>query len=132
MNWKGGICIGVNAKKYKREKMAEYLRKRPATYKAIARKAARKFHLKLYGLTSKSYEALIESQKNCCAICGTGFSWTDGHNRKPHIDHDHKTKQVRAILCGRCNIGIAAFLEKPMLLHAASEYLRMWKKEDSV
>lgn len=124
MNWKNGVYVLSDHKKYKREKMREYVRIRPATYKAIARKAARKFHLKMYGLTVDEFEQMLTKQGRQCAICHTELSWDNGHNTKPHVDHNHNTGKVRAILCGRCNNGLGDFRERPDLLMEAAVYLK--------
>jgi hypothetical protein len=70
---------------------------------------------RLYGLTPEQYQAMLEAQGGTCAIC-------DEQMRRPHIDHDHQTGQVRALLCARCNTGLA-LLEDPARRAAAEEYL---------
>lgn len=53
-----------------------------------------------YGLTSLQYDQMAFEQDGKCAICG----------RQPppkselHVDHDHDTGAVRALLCVRCNV----------------------------
>lgn len=74
-----------------------------------------------YGLTLEAYEQMLASQGGGCAIChGPPKS-----KRGFHVDHDHKTGKVRAILCGGCNVGIGYFYENPKLLIAASKYLEL-------
>lgn len=68
-----------------------------------------------YGLTIAAYRALLESQNGRCAICGAK------QGEKLKIDHDHRTGKVRGLLCGSCNVGIAAVEKHPV---AAYEYLR--------
>jgi hypothetical protein len=51
-----------------------------------------------------------------CQICGT--------NLKPfHIDHDHKTNEIRGLLCRACNHGLGNFKDNPKLLIKAANYL---------
>jgi hypothetical protein len=51
---------------------------------------------KLYGLTQEQYDAMVVDQGGCCAICKrTGLVL--------HVDHDHRTGAVRALLCVTCN-----------------------------
>jgi hypothetical protein len=57
--------------------------------------------------------------KKCC-LCGS-----DKHNgRNWHIDHCHKTKKFRGILCNNCNIGLGQFKDSIMRLRKAISYLR--------
>lgn len=53
---------------------------------------------KKYGITGEDYDAILFEQNGRCAIC---------HNRprskRLAIDHNHKTGQVRGLLCRRCN-----------------------------
>lgn len=39
------------------------------------------------------------------------------------IDHDHKTGEVRGLLCGNCNSGIGMLGDDPRLLEKAIVYL---------
>lgn len=77
----------------------------------------KKKNLSRYGLSTDDYNAMYESQGGRCAIC------TDYHVRL-HVDHDHVTGKVRALLCTRCNPGLGYFRESSSLLSAAIEYLR--------
>lgn len=54
-----------------------------------------------YGIGIEDYEEMIIKQNNKCAICKTELV-------KPHIDHCHKTKKVRALLCINCNLTLGA------------------------
>ena len=71
-----------------------------------------------YGLTIDDVEQLVKNQQYLCAICES--SLVDGIK---HIDHDHKTKQVRGILCHKCNLGLGLFKDSAELLIKASNYL---------
>jgi hypothetical protein len=61
------------------------------------------------------------AQKSKCAICRTS---KPGGQGDWHVDHNHQTKQVRALLCQNCNIGLGNFKDDPVRLIAAAEYLR--------
>lgn len=43
---------------------------------------------------------MLEDQKHCCAVCGRNEK---EFSRNLHVDHDHKSKQVRGLLCYYCN-----------------------------
>lgn len=67
-----------------------------------------KRRLRAHGLTAKQLEAMLSSQKGCCALCDRYFEdGLVGDRRKTlHIDHDHLTERVRGLLCPRCNMGM--------------------------
>jgi hypothetical protein len=55
----------------------------------------------LYGLSFEQYEKMLKEQDGKCFICG------GTPNRELDVDHDHETKEVRKLLCNRCNRLIA-------------------------
>lgn len=73
----------------------------------------------VYGLSLERYNEMKVEQNGCCRICLTPIS-----GKNCHVDHCHQTGKVRALLCGRCNPGIAMFDESPAILLRAVEYLR--------
>jgi hypothetical protein len=84
------------------------------------RKRLRGYHLKKhFGVTPDVYEFLLGLQDGTCAIC----------LRKPRtrllaIDHDHKTGQIRGLLCTRCNHKLlGSSNEDPAILRRAADYL---------
>lgn len=63
------------------------------------------------------YAELSEVRGEQCWICGA-----TPKTRRLHIDHDHKTKAVRGLLCFRCNRGLPTYATAEWL-RAAAEYL---------
>ena len=51
-----------------------------------------------YGITARDRDALLKKQRGKCAGCRRQRGW------KKVVDHCHKTKKVRGILCGHCNL----------------------------
>jgi hypothetical protein len=76
------------------------------------------------GFTQEQADALLQSQGNVCAICGTA---TPGHKRTWSMDHDHVTGVVRGMLCHPCNIGLGAFRDNLTSLSKAIQYLERAK-----
>ena len=74
---------------------------------------------KKYGLNKKKYLQMVIISKNKCAICKNNFK-----NKEPYIDHCHKTKVIRGLLCNSCNVGLARFKDNCLLLDNAKKYLR--------
>lgn len=79
----------------------------------------KRWRLKSYGLTLEAFNHLLSTQKNQCAICETEFS----HTENAHIDHDHKTRNTRGLLCGPCNRAIGLLKDDPRRCNNAAEYL---------
>ncbi len=40
-----------------------------------------------------------------------------------HIDHDHKTGEIRGVLCGGCNVALGSARDDPELLRNLAAYL---------
>ena len=64
-----------------------------------------------YGIDVEEYETLIQE----CSICGSKDQLV--------VDHNHKTGEVRGILCRKHNIGIGMFDDDPNVLRRAISYL---------
>lgn len=79
---------------------------------------------KKYGITVKDKNDIFARQGNICAICKsnktTGRGW--------HIDHDHKTKKIRAILCHACNLLLGQAKDSKEVLREAIAYLTKHEK----
>ena len=71
-----------------------------------------------YGITFADYYRMIEAQDGGCAICGYRPK-----NIRLSVDHDHKTGQVRGLLCIKCNRGLPYFSDSPDRLDRAAKYL---------
>jgi hypothetical protein len=81
--------------------------------------------LRTYNLTVFEYEAMAEAQNYCCAICG---GYETGKNKKLHVDHDHETKEVRSLLCTRCNTALGLVKEDPEIALSLLNYIQRHKQ----
>lgn len=79
--------------------------------------------MRRYGITAEAHDEMLVRQKGLCAICGDPPSGGVRAVSRLHIDHDHKTKRVRELLCNNCNNGLGRFRDDPGLLRAAAEYI---------
>lgn len=76
----------------------------------------RHYHLKQrFGIGADEVDQMIKDQGGICPIC----------QKRPavHVDHDHKTGKVRAILCEMCNGGLGQFRDNPETIRRAIAYL---------
>lgn len=100
-------------KEYKKE----YHKKRKDIHKEICRKNDLK---RKFGITIDDYKLMLEKQNYCCLICGTH---RNEFNKDFAVDHNHKTGNVRGLLCGKCNQGLGKFNDNIELLEKAINYL---------
>jgi hypothetical protein len=70
-----------------------------------------------YDITIEDYNNMLESQDGVCAICGVDTP--DSF----HVDHCHRTKEIRGILCAHCNRGLGEFKDSTEILAKAIKYL---------
>lgn len=76
-----------------------------------------------YGIDRSVYERLLTEQAGLCAICG--FPERRKRKRQPMplvVDHDHRTGQIRGLLCHGCNTGLGSFCDDPGRLLRAVRY----------
>lgn len=86
-------------------------------------------NLRRYGITLKEYNALLKKQNNVCAICGGVETATlNGIIKKLAVDHCHKTKMVRGLLCDRCNRGLGYFKDNIKTINNSLKYLKKYGK----
>ncbi|MFP5336295.1 MAG: endonuclease VII domain-containing protein [Actinomycetes bacterium] len=87
---------------------------------------SRHYHLvRRYGVSAAEVDALIERQQGRCAICRRDLG------DRPHVDRDHVTGLVRALLCFNCNGGLGQFGDDPRRLLASAQYLRWYRPTES-
>lgn len=78
----------------------------------------------MYGMTIADYDALLAQQGGVCAICRQSETVKrKGRLLRMPVDHDHKTGEVRGILCHRCNRALGLLNENAFILRRAISYL---------
>jgi hypothetical protein len=68
-----------------------------------------------YGITPEQRSELLEGQDGLCAACYEEPA-TD-------IDHDHRTGQVRGLLCRDCNLALGHLKDDPERIALLAAYL---------
>ena len=79
--------------------------------------------LKKYGISTEQYNEMFLKQAGNCAICGVNQS---KFTKRLYVDHDHKTGNVRGILCVNCNMLIGHAMEDVGILVKSINYLKKW------
>ena len=77
-----------------------------------------------YRLSEQDWNEMFIRQSGRCDICLLPM-------RSPHVDHDHRTKKVRGLLCRHCNRGLGAFYDSINCLLRAADYVRKHSEVES-
>ena len=103
------LCSQITAKAYNEK----YKKEHPTYW--------RNLHLKKsFGISIEDQEKQLQEQVGRCAICRRILI-------EPHVDHDHETNQLRALLCGSCNRAIGLLQDSVIVVESALAYLKKWK-----
>ena len=100
-------------------KRREYVRRYDQAHREQRKLTHHRFEWKALGLDLDLCERVYISRTKC-DICGTSFD--DG--KQKNIDHDHRTKRVRGVLCANCNLAIGKLKDDPLVIDKAMEYLK--------
>jgi len=76
-----------------------------------------------YGLTYDEYNKMFQEQNGCCFICGKHQSEL---KRKLFVDHNHRTGEVRKLLCNKCNSVLGLVEEDKNILVNVINYLETY------
>jgi hypothetical protein len=83
----------------------------------VKKQRARGYNLKSsYGMTVDDYDKMYKFQDGRCATCARFFE-------KLHVDHDHKTEDVRGLLCMNCNTALGCVQDDILVLRELIAYL---------
>lgn len=100
------MCASSRAVKFKKSKSSDY---------------AKNNRLKdAYGITLEQYNQMFLEQEGCCYVCKKHQSL---FKRSLHVDHDHRTGKVRALLCQKCNSALGLVDDNVEVLEALISYL---------
>lgn len=80
-----------------------------------------------YGVTPEEYDAMAEAQGQVCAICRNPETRINPKTHAPQalaVDHCHKSKKVRGLLCWQCNTGLGKVKDSVALLGEMIAYLQ--------
>lgn len=73
-----------------------------------------------FDITLEEYNKKYELQLKGCAICKKPCNT----GRELAVDHNHKTNQIRDLLCLKCNLLVGYLEEDENLVYEAIEYLK--------
>ena len=75
-----------------------------------------------YGIDGVGFRKIMKQQNNKCLICNEGMS------KNLSVDHDHKTGEIRGVICNSCNLAIGNAHSSPRILRALADYLEEFER----
>ena len=83
---------------------------------------------KQYGINGATYDRMMQEQDGKCYLCGQPETMTqNGRVVQLCVDHNHKTGQVRRLLCHACNFLVGRVETSPALHEKAMAYIRQFE-----
>lgn len=107
-------CISVNTRAWYQTK------KNDLKYKNNRKDRCLKYS---FGISLEQYNKKLEKQNSVCAICEKPEL---ARNKSLSTDHNHDTKQIRDLLCSKCNKALGQVNESPLILQKMIDYLHRW------
>lgn len=78
-----------------------------------------------FGISLDEYNKKLHNQNHQCACCGS----SEKENGKMlAVDHNHETKEIRDLLCGKCNAAIGFLDESVKKAEKIIQYIKKWTK----
>lgn len=109
----------------KRQNKSEYQKEWARKNSARVKELSRAQHLKRkFKITVEEYEQMLKNQNSVCWICQKKCET----NYALAVDHDHKTGNIRGLLCKNCNTAIGMFKEDVDVIMRAIEYIKKYSE----
>ena len=85
-----------------------------------------------YNLSDEEYSKMFSEQGGICAICGNPETANrNGIVKQLTVDHNHITRQIRGLLCQKCNSAIGYLGEDIEIFRNAISYIEKWLAKQS-
>ena len=104
-----------------RDRNPDYMTKYHRTHAAELLPGVRdRAYRKKYGISLEQYDEIFQKQKGLCALC-----LRPSKTYKLAVDHDHKTKKIRGLLCLICNRVVLSRIDLiPGYLERITDYVK--------
>lgn len=76
--------------------------------------------IRTYGITYAQYLQLLDKAGGVCQLCGKS---PEENGQALAVDHNHKTGEIRGVLCRYCNHRVVGRHTDPDLLRRMAEYV---------
>lgn len=118
----------ANLDKARKASLTSYHKTREANPDEVYKKKRDLMLKRNYGISVSEYDELLQSQNNVCAVCHKPEPWRRGYL---HVDHNHKTGQLRGLLCSKCNLALGHANDDVNILRALIRYIQTIPKENN-
>jgi len=114
-------CHLVKHKKYREANPEKFRSTIERTRKYADDQEMKRSHslMSKYGITVFQFDDILKKQNYKCAACSCEFET----RKQTHVDHCHKSKNVRGILCMNCNVTLGYAKEDVKRLRSLIDYL---------
>jgi hypothetical protein len=113
--YKTGEYLHSRCKSCHNKKSIQWSKENPKAVAKIRRRAKLKSK---YGISVEEYDKMFKEQDGKCYLCN------NAHERRPlNVDHDHKTGEVRKLLCDKCNMALGLVDDNSELLQRMANYV---------
>ena len=79
-----------------------------------------------YNITTAKFAEMLLEQGTKCACCQMSFEMQGKQLNRPHVDHNHKTGEIRNLLCGNCNLAAGKVKDSSAFAEQLASYLKKW------
>jgi hypothetical protein len=95
--------------------------------KSCMKAHVRKYNLPVkYNITVAQFAEKLLAQGGKCACCNLQFDMEGTRSVRPCVDHNHSSKEVRDLLCNRCNLAAGSVLDSSIRAEQLAAYLKKW------
>lgn len=114
----------LRLKKYSLDNLESLKIKRKAYWDRNKDKSKNTKLFNSYGISLEKYNEMHRQQLGLCAICHKPEEGTiKGIVKRLSVDHCHKSKKIRGLLCAKCNSAIGLFQDDKDLITSALLYI---------
>lgn len=128
-----GLCNWCAECKREHSKTHEYNLKRKIFYlNSMEAQNKRKDHnlKKKYDITLDIYNEMLKKQNSCCKLCR--ISIEKSPKKILCVDHDHKTGQIRGLLCHNCNRALGLMKDSSVVLRSGADYIDSFVQDPEI
>lgn len=119
------LCASKKRKEKRLANLDRYRQQDKERYKKYRHTWAKYWNWKQYGLSSTDIDKILDRQQGKCLGCNNDLPLTRERGKTFVVDHNHKTGEVRGLLCNLCNRTLGFVKEDKQRLYQLAAYLEL-------